>query len=158
MVCSIEPLEGRRLMSAAPMAITFASVGAEKVLTIDNADNVQLHEWVNLSGNSVHVTSNNGQTDHGFFDNVTRIEINGTNGDDFVTLDDADIKAFISTFNGKDAIVVNNISLATITDPDLVIVDAGNGKDTIVATTSGDGTITTLVLSKGTDTVDAPLA
>ena len=155
MVRLIEPLEGRRLMSIA-MNITFEPVGTEKVLTIDNAGNVQLHESLTVSGNSVHLTSNNGQTDHGWFDNVTLIEINGTNGDDQVTLDDADIKAFISTFNGKDTIEVNNISLTTITDPDLVIVDAGKGKDSIVATTSGDGTITTLVLSKGTDTVEAP--
>jgi len=155
MVCSIEPLESRRLMSVA-MNITFAPVGADRVLTINNAANVQLHELVVGSGNSVHLTSNYGQTDHGWFDNVTLIKINGTNGDDQITLDDADIKAFISTFNGMDTIQVNNIALTTINDPDLVIVDAGKGTDTIVATTSGDGTITTVVLSKGTDTVEAP--
>jgi len=155
----IDPLEGRRLMSAAPMAITLATQGAETILTINNAANVQLHEFVNLAGNSVHVTSDNGLTNHGDFDNVTRIVINGTGGDDVVSLDDADIKAFISTFNGRDTIVVTNVAPTIITDPDLVTIDAGKGTDTIVAQTDGStGTIATVVLSKGTDTVEAPFA
>ena len=155
----LEPLEGRRLLSAAaPMDITLAAQGADNVLTINNAANVQLHELVNPSGNSVHVTSNNGLTNHGFFDQVTMIVINGTNGDDDVRLDDADIKAFISTFNGKDVIVVTNVAATVITNPELVTVDAGNGKDTIIADTSGPGTITTVVLATGKDTVEALFA
>jgi hypothetical protein len=155
----IEPLEGRRLLSSAPpMSITLAAQGADNVLTINNAANVQLHEFVNSSGNSVHVTSNNGLTNHGFFDRVTKIVINGTNGDDAVRLDDADIEAFISTFNGKDVIVVTNVAATVVTNPELVTVDAGNGKDTIIADTSGPGTITTVVLAKGKDTVEALFA
>jgi hypothetical protein len=154
MIPLFEPLEVRRLMSTAPMEI---SLDANGVLTIGNAANVQVHEFIN-TGSSVQVTSNGGLTNHGTFMGVTQIVINGTAGDDIVTLDDADIRAFISTGNGKDTIFVNNVAPTTITDPDLVTVDAGKGQDSIVATTSGDGTIATIVLSKGTDTVEAPLA
>jgi hypothetical protein len=154
MIRLIEPLEERRLMSTAPMAISLAG----GVLTINNAANLQLHEFVSPSGNSVHVTSNNSLTDHGDFFGVTKIVINGTNGNDVVTLDDADIKAFVNTFNGADTIFVTNVAPTTVTDPNLVTIDAGNGDDAIVAQTSGAGTIANIVLSKGTDTVEAPLA
>jgi len=157
----IEPLEGRRLLSTTPMLDV--SLDANGVLTVNNAANVDVHEFVGNGTtipDSVIVTSPQIATFTGSSDNsgtylgVTQIVVNGTNGDDVVSLDDANIKAFINTFGGKDTIFVTNVAETTVTDPDLVTINAGNGKDTIVAQTDGStGTIATVVLSKGTDSV-----
>jgi hypothetical protein len=166
MLHSIEPLEGRRLLSTTPMLDV--SLDANGVLTVNNAANVNVHEFLGNGADipdSVVVTSPQIATFTGSSDNsgtylgVTQIVINGTTGDDVVSLDDANIKAFINTGNGKDTIYVTNVAETTVNDPDLVTINAGNGKDSIVADTTGDaGTITTIVLSKGTDSVEAPFA
>lgn len=164
-----EPLEGRRMLSTTlpTLDVTLAPASDGKIeLTINNAVDVKVHEFVNTggqvvvtSGTQTPVFTGDDVNNHGTFLGVERIVINGTTGDDVVTLDDADIKAFINTGNGKDTIFVNNVAETTVTDPDLVTINAGNGKDSIVATTDGSqGTITTVVLSKGTDSVEAPFA
>ena len=160
----IEPLEGRRLLSTTPMLDV--SLDANGVLTVNNAANVNVHEFVGNGStvpDSVVVTSPQIATFTGSSDNsgtylgVTQIVVNGTNSDDVVSLDDANIKAYINTFSGKDTIYVTNVAPTTVTDPDLVTIDAGNSKDSIVAQTDGStGTIATVVLSKGTDSVQSP--
>jgi hypothetical protein len=135
----IESLEGRRLMStvaSAPMSITFAAVNGEKVLTINNAANVQLKELFNSEGNTVHVTGDNGQTDYGFFDNVTQIVINGTDGDDVITLDDTNIKAFVNTFKGIDQITLTGSAETLVTSRDnaTVVLNTGPRVDLVSVT------------------------
>ena len=140
MLCSIEPLEGRRLMSVA-MNITFAPVGADMVLTINNATDVKVHQFAD---GSVQVTSGTqtpvytGAIDNiGTFLGVGQIVINGTDGQDNIILENLVPKTYVHTFKGSDTISISGSAqtmIASDEDGATIIVDAGGGKDLISIT------------------------
>jgi len=158
----VEPLEGRRLMSATPtLQVSLAPNG---LLTIDNAQNVTVHEFVPAnspaqvvvtSATQTVIYSGDDVTNHGTFYGVTQIIIHGTKdrAGDVITLYDADIQASIFGEAGPDTITVLS-SLDVEPNTALVTVDGGKGDDTIVADQIADGGFTVVVASKGTDSIE----
>lgn len=167
MYCLIEPLEGRRMMSTTPPALditlAFDPNLQVNVLTINNATDVLVTERVvdfNTGARGVIVESGTqSRTYTGDFDvngtalNVGLIVINGTAGDDIISLVDDDIRATISTGNGRDQIFVSGHAPASVfaSTNALITIDAGNGKDSILVT---DVDSYNILSSHGTDTIE----
>jgi hypothetical protein len=158
MNCLIEPLEGRRMMSTtavAPLDISSASVNGQIVLTINNAANVQVTERIGATSKSVHITSENGLTDHGDW-NADQIVINGTDGADVITLNDTDIKAFVNTFKGIDQIFLSgSLPEAVIATDDSATIILNTGPRVDLVSVSGTSVYD---VSNGHDIVEVGLA